>query len=78
MCRLLVLFPTSWKFYSVARHSEGKPSEPPFADGETPSVPPPAAYAATGGLQERLAPKFVFTDVARMFKDQYERPHLDP
>ena len=78
LCRMCLPFPSSWKIPVMPDTSEGKPSEPPFADGETPSVPPPAAYAATGGLQERLAPKFVCTYVARLYKFQNERPHFDP
>ena len=72
-------FPSSWKILVIPDTSEGKPSEPPFADGETPSVPPPAAYAAaTGGLQERLATKFVLTLVAGEYTDQDDKPHFDP
>lgn len=60
-------------------HSEGKPSEPPFAGGLLPPFPPPAAYAAcTGGLQERLATRLVSTSVAGLYTDQHDKPHLDP
>lgn len=40
---------------------------------------PPAAYAAcAGGLQERLAPRYVDTCVAGLFTIQYDKPHLAP
>ena len=59
-------------------HSEGKPSEPPFAGGWLPPFPPAAYAACTGGLQERLATKYVFTLVAGAFKCQHDKPHFDP
>ena len=59
-------------------HSEGKPSEPPFA-GECLPRSPSAAYAAcTGGLQERLATTYVYTFVAGELTVQYDKPHFDP
>ena len=59
-------------------HSEGKPSEPPFAGGLLPPFPPAAYAACTGGLQERLATMCVYTLVAGSFTTQYDKPHLDP
>ena len=59
-------------------HSEGKPSEPPFAGGWLPPFPPAAYAACTGGLQERLATKLVSTFVAGVCTCQYDKPHLDP
>lgn len=59
-------------------HSEGKPSEPPFAGGWLPPFPPAAYAACTGGLQERLATMFVLTFVAGSVTDQYDKPHFDP
>jgi len=41
LCCFFALFPSSWKIYLASVISEGVPSEPPFAVGETPSVPPP-------------------------------------
>ena len=61
----------------ISRHSEGKPSEPPFAEGKSPPFLP-CCYAATGGLQERLAPMPVYTYVARLDTFQHDRPHLEP
>ena len=61
----------------ISRHSEGKPSEPPFAEGKSPPFLP-CCYAATGGLQERLAPRFVLTFVARLYTSQHDRPHPEP
>lgn len=59
-------------------HSEGKPSEPPFA-GECLPRSPSAAYAAcTGGLQERLATMLVDTYVAGSDTAQDDKPHFDP
>lgn len=59
-------------------HSEGKPSEPPFAGGLLPPFPPAAYAACTGGLQERLATTSVRTSVARLLTAQYDKPHPDP
>ena len=59
-------------------HSEGKPSEPPFAGGLLPPFPPAAYAACTGGLQERLATTFVVTPVAGSCTDQHDKPHTDP
>ena len=59
-------------------HSEGKPSEPPFAGGWLPPFPPAAYAACTGGLQERLATRLVLTCVAGSFTFQYDKPHFDP
>ena len=59
-------------------HSEGKPSEPPFAGGLLPPFPPAAYAACTGGLQERLATRLVLTCVAGSFTFQYDKPHFDP
>lgn len=61
-----------------ARLSEGKPSEPPFAEGMPLRSSPFRCYAATGGLQERLAPTLVYTSVARECKFQDDRPHFVP
>lgn len=59
-------------------HSEGKPSEPPFAGGWLPPFPPAAYAACTGGLQERLATMFVATLVAGPYTFQYDKPHPNP
>lgn len=59
-------------------HSEGKPSEPPFAGGLLPPFPPAAYAACTGGLQERLATKPAYTNVAGSFTSQHDKPHFDP
>ena len=59
-------------------HSEGKPSEPPFAGGWLPPFPPAAYAACTGGLQERLATTSVYTPVAGLTTGQNDKPHPDP
>ena len=59
-------------------HSEGKPSEPPFAGGWLPPFPPAAYAACTGGLQERLATMLVLTYVAGSYTTQHDKPHFAP
>ena len=59
-------------------HSEGKPSEPPFAGGWLPPFPPAAYAACAGGLQERLTTTFVLTPVAGWHTYQHDKPHFDP
>ena len=54
------------------------PNLPFYCGGVSPPFPLAAYAAATGGLQERLATKFVDTLVAGLFTTQYDKPHLDP
>ena len=79
LCRMCLPFPSSWKILVIPDTSEGKPSEPPFLlRGSISPVPPRCYAAATGGLQERLATRDVFTSVAGLFTTQHDKPHLNP
>ena len=78
LCRMCLPFPSSWKILVMPDTSEGKPSEPPFADGETPSVPPPAAYAAIGCSKKTDAPTLQFAPPAELCKTKQSAPQLSP
>ena len=54
------------------------PNLPFYCGGVSPPFPLAAYAAATGGLQERLATRDVYTSVAGLSTSQYDKPHCDP
>lgn len=54
------------------------PNLPFYCGGVSPPFPLAAYAAATGGLQERLATKLVYTLVAGLSTHQHDKPHSDP